>query len=251
MAFPAMLVPAPRDVIGTPFSAHSLTVDAISSTLRGNTTQLGTMRWLEASEAYAARVPLSAHTSPVSRRASSRKSSSVIVAPLRSETVVRMDSTDYSLLRLKSGSHPADLACIFCSLISDDNARWVAKEDRAVAFFPLQDSAIAPGQTLVIPRSHTSNGVLDVDPEDLAATMSLVQRVSNAMQSKLGASGVCVLNASGPNSGRSVDHLHFHVVPRYPEDGEDCLPWPAGRSTHEVDGDPGELLPDAFGLPAT
>ena len=124
--------------------------------------------------------------------------------------------------------------CVFCDLIASDTASWVAKEDRAVAFFPLPDSVIAPGQTLVVPRAHSVDGVLDIDPGDLAATMTLVQRVGQAMVNVLGASGVCVLNASGPNSGRSVDHLHFHVVPRYPGDGEDCLPWPAGRSTHVV-----------------
>jgi histidine triad (HIT) family protein len=88
--------------------------------------------------------------------------------------------------------------------------------------------------------------VLDVDPRALAATTSLVQRVSQAMVSELGASGVCVLNASGPNSGRSIDHLHFHIVPRYPEDGEDCLPWPSTRSTHLVEGDPWSLLAGAL-----
>lgn len=136
--------------------------------------------------------------------------------------------------------------CVFCELISSDSAEWIVKEERAVAFLPLPDSAIAPGHCLVVPRAHSTYGLIDLAPEDLAPTMDLVQRVSRAMISELGATGVCVLNASGPNSGRSVDHLHFHVVPRYGEDGEDCLPWPAGRSTHIVDGDPRVLLSAAF-----
>ena len=132
--------------------------------------------------------------------------------------------------------------CVFCDLIANDSARWVVKAEKAVALFPLPYSEIAPGQTLVVPRWHGEAGVLDVPPPDLAAAMALVQRVSRAMVSELGASGVCVLNASGSNSGRSVDHLHFHVVPRYLEDGEDCLPWPTGRSTRVLDGDPRERL---------
>jgi len=90
--------------------------------------------------------------------------------------------------------------CAFCRLIADDAAQWVAKEDRAVAFFPLPDSVIASGQTLVVPRWHGEAGVLDVPSEDLAAAIHLVQRVSRAMVSALGASGVCVLNASGPRA---------------------------------------------------
>ena len=136
--------------------------------------------------------------------------------------------------------------CVFCDLIAQDAGRWVTKEKGAVAFLPLPDTSIASGHTLVVPRAHCHIGVLDADPGDLAVTMDLVQRVSQAMIAHLGASGVCVLNASGPNSGESVDHLHFHVVPRYPSDGEECLPWPTGRSHHQVDGDPAILLAGAF-----
>ncbi len=46
----------------------------------------------------------------------------------------------------------------------------------------------------------------------------------------LHATGVVVLNASGPHSGQSVDHLHYHVVPCWPEDGAEF--WPSERSTH-------------------
>lgn len=132
--------------------------------------------------------------------------------------------------------------CVFCDLITADSAQWVAKEQAAVAFSPLPGSEIAPGHTLVVPRRHCDLGVLDVGPDDLASTTELVRRVARVMVDALGATGVCVLNASGPDSGRSLDHLHFHVVPRYPGDGDDSLPWPTGRSTHRLDGDPRALL---------
>ncbi|MGZ0148844.1 HIT family protein [Kribbella sp. WER1] len=133
-------------------------------------------------------------------------------------------------------------ACVFCGLISADSARWIAKEPAAVAFLPLPGEEIAPGHTLVVPRRHTAAGVLDVQAGDLAQVIDLAQRVAQRIVERLGATGVCLLNASGPGSGRSVDHLHFHVVPRYPGDGDDSLPWPTGRSVHRLSGDVQDLL---------
>jgi histidine triad (HIT) family protein len=122
-----------------------------------------------------------------------------------------------------------ETACVFCELMTTGEARWVAQCDDAVAFLPLPDGALAPGHTLVVPREHCV-GVLDATPAALTATMELVQRVSRAMTDSLGATGVVLLNASGPHSGQSVDHLHFHVVPCWPDDGADF--WPSSRSTH-------------------
>lgn len=117
--------------------------------------------------------------------------------------------------------------CIFCRLLASGEARWVARGPDAVAFAPMPDSELAPGHTLVVPRVHCV-GVLDAPPDALAATTALVQRVGVAMTTALGATGVVVLNASGPHSGQSVAHLHFHVVPCRPEDGVTL--WPQARS---------------------
>ncbi|WP_432887325.1 HIT family protein [Kribbella sp. CA-245084] len=133
-------------------------------------------------------------------------------------------------------------ACVFCDLITTDSADLLVKEDAAVAFFPLPGEEIAPGHTLVVPRRHTTAGVLDAQPTDLAQVMDLAQRLAHRMMAGLGATGVCLLNASGPGSGRSLDHLHIHVVPRYPGDGDDTLPWPTGRSRHRLAVDPRAVL---------
>lgn len=92
-----------------------------------------------------------------------------------------------------------------------------------------------------------SVGVLDAPAEDLAAAMALVQLVGHAMEDALGATGVVVLNASGPDSGQSVTHLHFHVVPCWADD--QATFWPADRSRHRVSGVPHLLLADALSKP--
>ncbi|WP_285530347.1 HIT domain-containing protein, partial [Streptomyces lavendulae] len=86
--------------------------------------------------------------------------------------------------------------------------------------------------------------VFETPPEVLAVTTALVQRVAEAARTALNASGVNILSASGPGSEQSVPHLHFHVVPRWMDDG--ISTWPAGHSTHHVTGDPGARLADAL-----
>lgn len=133
--------------------------------------------------------------------------------------------------------------CVFCDLMESGAATWVAQEESAVSFLPLPASALAPGHALVVPREHCV-GVLDVSPTALAATMNLVQRVSVAMTKALGATGVVLLNASGPFSGQSVDHLHFHVVPCWPDDETGF--WPQDRSAHAPIPDAADLLAAAL-----
>ncbi|NII39996.1 histidine triad (HIT) family protein [Curtobacterium flaccumfaciens] len=143
-----------------------------------------------------------------------------------------------------TGTGPAD-DCVFCHLIEHDDQGtvWVEREPDAVAFRPLPESELAPGHTLVVPREHAT-GLLDVSPDALRATTLLAQQVGRAMRAALGATGVVVLSATGVDAGQSVPHLHFHVVPCWPDDG--VLRWPATRSAHVVDGDASAMLAEMF-----
>jgi len=119
------------------------------------------------------------------------------------------------------------MSCVFCEIATGRlPAKIIHRSNRAMAFLP-KDGFLAPGHSLVAPLGHFTD-LFDVDDETLNATMDLVRRLGEAMRATIGASGVNVLNASGPHSEQSVFHLHFHVVPRWPGDG--FTTWPTGRS---------------------
>lgn len=132
------------------------------------------------------------------------------------------------------------MECTFCGLLRRGDARWVARAPAAVAFAPLDP--IAPGHAVVIPIAH-HEGIFDTPAVVLAATMELVQNLAITMRTSLGVSGVDILNASGPGSEQSVPHLHFHLVPRWPDDGFST--WPSECSNHRFVGDPIERLAQA------
>ncbi|MFJ9774390.1 HIT family protein [Kitasatospora sp. NPDC101157] len=94
-----------------------------------------------------------------------------------------------------------------------------------------------------MPTAHHAD-VFDTPTDVLAETVDLVQCVAGAMRSALRATGVNILNASGPASEQSVRHLHFHVVPRWPDDG--ISTWPTGRSHHRIADDPATRLAAAL-----
>jgi histidine triad (HIT) family protein len=119
--------------------------------------------------------------------------------------------------------------CPFCTIIAgSEPAAIVHTDDRVVAF--LDNRALFPGHTLVVPRKHIVT--LGELPEDeIVPLMRVVQAASRAMESSLGAEGSLVANNN--RVSQSVAHLHVHVVPRHKGDGLKGFFWP--RHGYESD----------------
>jgi histidine triad (HIT) family protein len=72
----------------------------------------------------------------------------------------------------------------------------------------------ADGHTLVIPK-NPSRTILDVKPDDLAATMMTVQRVARAVKTAMKAEGLTIQQFNESAGGQVVFHLHVHILPRW------------------------------------
>ncbi|MBP9711552.1 MAG: HIT domain-containing protein [Candidatus Pacebacteria bacterium] len=109
--------------------------------------------------------------------------------------------------------------CIFCNIIKKEAPAQITFEnDLVLAILPLDQ--VSKGHTLVIPRNHFEN-IFDVDDSVLREVISVTKELSCHLLNETGATGVNILNASGKDAQQSVNHLHFHVVPRFPNDGLD------------------------------
>ena len=74
-----------------------------------------------------------------------------------------------------------------------------------------------PGHTLVIPRSYSKN-VADASEEEAVVCLRAVRKLIPAIIMATGARGVSVVTNMGRDAGQLVEYLHFHVIPRHPDD---------------------------------
>jgi histidine triad (HIT) family protein len=132
-----------------------------------------------------------------------------------------------------------DPDCLFCKIVAGEvPAQIVAQDELTVAFMDINPAT--RGHALVVPRRHAAN-LLEIEPDDLAATVLAAQRLARLITERLGADGVNLLNSCGSAAWQTVFHLHMHVIPRYAGDPL-RLPWTPGP------GDPGEIAAAAAEL---
>lgn len=101
--------------------------------------------------------------------------------------------------------------CLFCKIIDQkipsakffDNADFIAILD----IFPN-----TKGQTLVIPKNHTTSNVFEADFELVHKGLDTCKLVANILTKQLNPSRIALVT-----EGVFVDHLHFKLYPIYSE----------------------------------
>ncbi len=126
----------------------------------------------------------------------------------------------------------SDPDCLFCKIVAGEvPSQIVDQDERTVAFMDI--SPATPGHALVIPRRHARD-LLEIDPEELEATVRGAQRLAARIKDRLAADGVNLLNSCGSQAWQTVFHFHIHVIPRYEGDPLQ-LPWtPSSGDEEEI-----------------
>ena len=107
--------------------------------------------------------------------------------------------------------------CVFCDIVEGRNAASIVFEDQlTLAFVDLRQ--FHPGHTLVIPRQHFAD-VRELDEASGAALMSTLSRVTRAVAAAFPHEGLSLWHSIGEAAFQEVPHLHFHIHPRFKEDG--------------------------------
>ncbi len=116
----------------------------------------------------------------------------------------------------------ADPDCIFCKIIAGElPSHRIDEDERTISFMDI--SPATRGHALVVPKRHAKD-LLEIDAEDLTATILAARRLAHRVHDRLGADGVNLLNSRGGAAWQTVFHFHVHVIPRYVDDPL-RLPW--------------------------
>lgn len=109
--------------------------------------------------------------------------------------------------------------CLFCKIVRGDLPSHAVYEDEHTYAF-LDINPVSRGHTLVIPKSHAET-LTEMDERETQAVFRTVRNLTAKIEAELDPQGVNLLQNNGDAAGQEVEHVHVHIIPRYPNDGFD------------------------------
>jgi diadenosine tetraphosphate (Ap4A) HIT family hydrolase len=88
-------------------------------------------------------------------------------------------------------------------------------------FFARYDNFPAtPGHIEIVPKRHVES-FFDLNTNEVAQAYELILKVKDCLSELVRPDGYTIGVNEGRAAGRSVDHLHIHLIPRYKGDVAD------------------------------
>ena len=112
--------------------------------------------------------------------------------------------------------------CIFCQIVNRKApAKIIYENENVICFLPKKVEVY--GHTLVVPKKHYAD-LYDIPANVLCELTKVAQKLTLEYKQKINATGMNLMHASGKDGQQSVFHFHFHLLPRFKDDGLDTWP---------------------------
>ena len=116
--------------------------------------------------------------------------------------------------------------CIFCKIAKKQipSENIVYENDRIISFLDINPTT--PGHTLVIPKEHYRT-ILETPDDILKELIATTKKIAKAVKEAVNADGLVIGINTEKAAGQIIFHTHFHIVPRFENDG--LRPWPQSK----------------------
>ena len=115
--------------------------------------------------------------------------------------------------------------CLFCKIVKGELPSSKLYEDEDTLAF-LDIFPVNKGHSLVISKEHYET-IFDVPADSLAKISLVMKNVADAVKKGVNADGISIAQSNGKDAGQVISHIHFHIIPRFKDDGLKL--WPQGK----------------------
>lgn len=107
--------------------------------------------------------------------------------------------------------------CLFCKIIQGEiPCCKVYENEHTISFLDIFPAGL--GHTLVVPKKHYAS-YQEAPIDVINYVMETGKKVADALVSSLSAEGFNLFLNNGKVAGQVIPHLHFHLLPRFKNDG--------------------------------
>lgn len=113
--------------------------------------------------------------------------------------------------------------CVFCKIVNNEiSSTKIYEDENVLAILDIRPASKYGGHTLVIPKKHFEL-ITDLPDDLLNKVLSVIKKISKALL-KFG-QGLNILQNNKRIAGQAIPHVHFHLIPRFPEDNITVEKW--------------------------
>lgn len=106
--------------------------------------------------------------------------------------------------------------CIFCKIAKGKiPSNQIYQDENTIAFLDISPATPKGGHTLIIPKKHYET-ILDIPSKELEYLIKTIKKVSKVLLKLY--PGLNIIQNNGKLAGQAVNHIHFHLIPRYKND---------------------------------
>ena len=102
--------------------------------------------------------------------------------------------------------------CLFCDRSDEKKHRIIVENEPAYACW--DNFPVSPGHLEVVPKRHVES-FFELEEQELLHLYTLLLHVEQLVDAEFGPNGYNIGINEGVAAGRTVHHLHIHLIPRY------------------------------------